>query len=53
MRLDVVKHCEVINVRAINFLAPVDLDELSLAFTVGPVVTPPAATPTPTPTPAP
>lgn len=50
VRLDVVKHCEIITVRAINFLAPVDLDELSLAFKVGPVVTPaPAAEPTPAP----
>lgn len=40
VRLDVVKHCEVISVRAINFLAPVDIDELELDFVVGPVVTP-------------
>jgi hypothetical protein len=42
VRLDVVNHCEVIYVRAVNFLAPVDLDEIALAFTVGPVVTPAA-----------
>lgn len=33
-------HCEVIEVRAINFLAPVDMDTLTLAFTVGTVTTP-------------
>lgn len=49
VRLDVVKHCEVISVRAINFLAPVDLDELALKFTVGTVVTPPAPEPAPAP----
>lgn len=42
--LDDVKHCEVITATAINFLAPVDIDELNLEFSVGPVTEPaPAA----------
>lgn len=45
VHLDVVKHCEVITVRAVNFLAPVDVDELTLAFTVGPVATPASPSP--------
>ncbi|HVM19534.1 MAG TPA: hypothetical protein VM307_06205 [Egibacteraceae bacterium] len=43
VRLDVVRHCEVIEAEAINFLAPIDLDSLELTFAVGTVTEPPAA----------
>ena len=33
-------HCEVIEVQAINFLAPIDIDTLALNFTVGTVTQP-------------
>jgi hypothetical protein len=40
VRLDVVRHCEVIEVNAINFLAPLDFDSLALDFAVGTVTEP-------------